>query len=258
MKKILCVVLLVSIIVVSNAFAASNNLWVSLSTSNAVYSENDNFKLFISLGNFGETRNVDLYIILEHDGHYYSFPEYNEGFKPVLRNFNFSSGLSASNILIHDVSLPSTVMPPVYKTGNYIYYAVFTEPGTTLIIGDIESIGFTYNSSASISGNYDGIWEGTAVSSVHTDFCKGTSIAKFIVIDNIIDGSASEITGEGYSFRVTGRFNTQGKIEDGVIWYRSSHAGSFEGSVDAADEKHISGTWRDIYGCYGTFSATKK
>ena len=230
-------------------------LWVNLSTNDTVYSENENFKLFVSLGNSGKTKNADLYIILEHNGHYYSFPEYAEGFKPVLRNYNFKSGLYALNILIHNVLLPSATTPPIFSAGNYSYYAVFTEPNTSVIIGKVESTGFSYNLNGSINGQYDGIWEGTAVSNVHTAFCDGTSNVKFKIINNRIDGSASEIIDDGDEYGVTGYLNSQGKVEDGVIWDDIAPVGGFDGSVEG---RHMNGSWSDIYGCYGTFSLTKK
>ncbi len=229
---------------------ANNGLWFKLSTNDAVFSNNENFKLFASLGNAGETRNVDLYIILEYGGKYYSFPEYAEGFKPVLSNYRFKSGLYALNILLHNVNLPSPVTPPIYTPGKYTYYAVYTEPGTTKILGVIESVVFNYEEQSG-AGMYDGIWEGTAVSNVHTDFCDGSAHVIFNVVGNRIDGTASEFDDE---FTATGFINSQGKIENGVVW-DDAPIGTFDGAVDG---RTMSGTWSDVYGCFGTFSLTKK
>jgi hypothetical protein len=228
---------------------ANNGLWIKLSTNDAVYNEGENFKLFASLGNSGETKNIDLYIILEDNGKYYSFPYYGEGFTPVLQNYRFNSGLYALNIKLHDANLP-TITPPINHPGKFTYYAVFTEPHTTKILGVIESTVFNYEENVG-SGTYDGIWEGTAVSNVHTDFCEGDAHVIFNIVSNRIDGTASMFDDE---YTATGFVDSQGKIVDGVIW-DDAPIGTFDGHVDG---KRMSGTWVDQYGCFGTFEMTKK
>lgn len=242
-------------------YSALGGLWIEMITSKMNYQTGNYFDLYVSLGNSGPESNVDLYFgLLNPNGELLVMQpdlSFSTNITPVLSDFNLPNGTLLSNTQIFHTLLPSTT-PPVSIPGKYTLLAGFTDIGTLDFIGDIFPSSFEYAVQTS-SGNYDGLYIGSAFNSTSSSTCAGINLVTFYIVNNLIEGEAEEQQGqetEGYP--VTGVVNETGKIVNGIIWeeYMTSliAIGTLDGQVSG---ETIAGTWTDSYGCYGTYTLTK-
>ena len=92
-----------------------------------------------------------------------------------------------------------------------------------------------------------------------TEDCPALATVRFDIAKSVITGCADserEVDADGYD--VTGTINPDGTIADGTLWEEIGPdlypVGYFNGTFSG---NSASGTWQDIYGCYGTFSVSK-
>lgn len=103
--------------------------------------------------------------------------------------------------------------------------------------------------------NYDGTYRGSASSTNSTDHygdpC-GTATITMIVNNNSISGTIR--TWDGYTVSMTGTVNSDGSLSNCVGKYQGETVGWVEGSINGTSG---SGTFTDVWGCYGTWSLSK-
>jgi len=233
--------------------------WIKLKTDRNSYGQGDSFKLYASLGNEGPALTLDLYLaLLNPIGDLLFFPAYDESLTPALKDFEVPSGIFIPYTMLYDLTLPA-LSPPIDNSGEFQFLAVFVDPGTGSLVGEVASALFTYDGSTPCDHPYDGIWFGSGGSSVVTEDCPALASIRFDIAKSVITGFADserEIDADGYE--VTGTINPDGTIADGTLWEEIgpdlNPVGYFNGTFSG---NSASGTWQDIYGCYGTLSVSK-
>lgn len=237
--------------------------WIELETDLDAYRDGDNLKLYTSLGGPASSQGVDLYLTLvAPDGQEYFTPAFTTTPAPIVSNFVAGADYYLSSVLVFDIPLPTTAIP-VSSGGQYAFTAKFTEAGTDRTLGETARAPFTYTpgvASASSDYPYDGVWYGTAVNVADNGLCAQFGTVLLEITNSVIKGEGSEndpVDADAYT--MTGRMSAAGEIVDGVLWEEFTtelvQVGVYTGSVSGST---INGDWHDVYGCHGTFSATRQ
>lgn len=235
--------------------------WIVLSSNQTDYFSGQLFKLFASLGNPGNTKDVDIYLALySPDETYRFFPGYTTDITPLVSNFSLAGGTDINLAKIYEVMLPSSA-PPVSMPGAYQFLAAMFEPGTYNIIGELAVVDFTYETETVQPDSFDGIWVGSGESVVVNDVCPDLANVQLTVENNQVVQGWAEATLDGYEYdgyEITGSLDSSGSIVNGFLWeeYKADMIaiGTYEGTFSGTT---ASGTWQDAYGCYGTFQLIK-
>lgn len=82
--------------------------------------------------------------------------------------------------------------------------------------------------------------------------CGSASGSYTITEEKYIAGTITDTDGTVHT--VTGERDTNGDVSGGFAFSDGSKSADFEGSIN---ESRSDGTWSDIYGCSGTWKATK-
>ena len=100
--------------------------------------------LYLSIRTGSQPQLADVFIVMENpDGEYYSFPNwFQEGIRPVFRNFMFPPNTDLKDLLILDEE--DQYYGPFRSNGYYFFYAVAFKAGTDELISNIKKMKY-YN-----------------------------------------------------------------------------------------------------------------
>ena len=78
-------------------------------------------ELILNFGNKGAFKHADIYfVLLDSKGNFYSYPDWQFGIVPFLRDFSIPGDAKIDDVKILDIAYPSTY-PPIEDSGYYTF-----------------------------------------------------------------------------------------------------------------------------------------